>query len=137
MRLPEDIDNAVELLAEHPEADAVHSMCKPLQSPVKMATVGKDEYLKPLLANEFPELFKQYREPFNMPRQVLPPIWRHSPLVDVIRTSTIMDKNSMGGTKVFPLFCDEWRDIDIDSYRELQYAELLIGSLRSKGDMRW
>lgn len=137
MRLPEDIDSAVALLSEHPEANAVHSMCAPLQPPIKMATVGDDGYLKPLLANEFPELFKRYREPFNMPRQVLPPVWRHSPLVDVIRTSTIMEKHSMGGTKVLPLFCDTWRDIDIDSPRELQYTELLIASLRSKGDMRW
>lgn len=137
MRLPEDIDNAITLLSEHPDADAVHSMCTPLQPPVKMATVGEDGFLKPLLANEFPELFKKYREPFNMPRQALPPVWRHSPLVDVIRTSTIMDKHSMGGTNVLPLFCEAWRDIDVDSPRELQYTELLIASLRSKGDMRW
>lgn len=125
----EDIDRGIQMLLDRPEADSVRSVCIPAHPPFKMGTVNDQGYYVPLLAKEFPEVFAKYPEPYNMPRQALPKVWRHSGYVDVIRASTITEKHSMSGTKILPLFFDEWRDVDIDSVRELKYAEHLIRTL--------
>jgi len=125
-KFAEDIDRGIQMLLDNPEADLVCSVCIPTHPPFKMGTVDDRGYYIPLLAKEFPEVFAKYREPYNMPRQALPKVWRHSGYVDVIRASTITEKHSMSGAKILPLFFDEWRDVDIDSPRELRYAEHLI-----------
>lgn len=127
----------VKMLTEHKEADSVRSMCVPTNSPFKMATVGADGYLSPFLAREFPEVFAAHGEPFNMPRQMLPAIWRYSGHIDVLRTSTITEQHSMSGKKILPIFVEEWRDIDIDSPRELQYAHIVLDALRKQGKEPW
>lgn len=133
-----DIDKAIELLINNPDAESVRSVCAPMQPPFKMYRLDDGEkFLKPLLAKEFPEVFAKYPEAFNMPRQLLPKVWRHSGYVDAIRSEIILEKNSMSGTKILPLFFEEWRDIDIDSLKELKYAEEVIKSLREKGKKPW
>lgn len=137
LKLAEDIDRGISMLLERPEADSVRSVSPPDHTPFKMWTIGEDKYLKPILAKEFPEVFVRYQEPFNMPRQLLPQVWRHIGYVDVIRTGTIIEKHSMSGTKILPLFFEEWRDIDIDSTRELAYADYIIRRLQEKGQQPW
>ncbi|TSC69081.1 MAG: N-acylneuraminate cytidylyltransferase [Parcubacteria group bacterium Gr01-1014_66] len=137
LRPASGIDRAIQLIMDHPEADAVHAMCEPHQPPIKMATMGEDGYLRPLLAKEFPDVFERMPEPFNMPRQLIPKVWRHSPLVDAIRTTTIADKHLMSGERILPIFFETWRDIDIDSRRELLYAELVISAMRAQGKEPW
>ena len=133
-----DIDKGIRMLGENPDADSVRSICEPLHTPFKMYhLVEGEKFLRPLLTKEFPEVFTKYAEPFNMPRQALPKVWRHSGYIDIIRAATVLEKNSMSGTKILPLFFEEWRDVDIDSMKELQYAEHLILSLKEKGKEIW
>jgi N-acylneuraminate cytidylyltransferase len=133
-----DIDKGIELLLANPDAESVRSVCEPVQPPFKMYRLDSEErFLKPILAKEYPEVFAKYPEPFNLPRQLLPEVWRHSGYVDVIRSEVILEKNSMSGTKILPLFFDAWRDVDIDSMKELKYAEELINSLRRQGKEPW
>lgn len=133
-----DIDKGIELLLKNPDADSVRSVCRPLHTPFKMYQLEEgNRFLKPLLSKVYPEVFEKYPEAFNMPRQLLPQVWRHSGYVDVIRPRVILEKNSMSGTKILPLFFEEWRDIDIDSLKELKYAEEVIRSLREKGKESW
>lgn len=121
-----DIDRAVQLLIDNPRADSVRSISIPAQTPFKMLTIGKHGLLRPLLPKAFPEVFRKYKEPFNTPRQALPAIWEYSGYIDVLRWATIMKKNSMSGSKALPFTTEEWRNLDIDSMRELQYAEILF-----------
>lgn len=133
-----NIDEGIRILEENPDADSVRSVCEPLHTPFKMyRLVEGEKFLHPLLAKEFPEVFLKYEEPFNMPRQALPKVWRHSGYVDVIRTETVLEKNSMSGTKILPIFFDSWRDIDIDSMKDVKYAEQIIRSLETKGKNPW
>jgi CMP-N,N'-diacetyllegionaminic acid synthase len=90
-----------------------------------------------LLPKVFPEVYEQYPEPHNMPRQVLPKVWRHSGYVDVIRPEVITDLHSMSGTNILPLFFEKWRDVDIDSQIELTIAEHIIENLRKEGKESW
>ncbi|QQR50436.1 acylneuraminate cytidylyltransferase family protein [Candidatus Nomurabacteria bacterium] len=120
-----DIDTGVQLLLDNPDAESVRSVCEPLHTPFKMYTESGG-YLEPLLTNVFPEVFAQYPEAFNMPRQLLPKVLRHSGYVDVIRPRVITQKNSMSGTKIIPLYFEKWRDVDIDSVYEIKLAEQII-----------
>lgn len=133
-----DIDEGVRLMRENPEAGSVRSVCEPIHTPFKMFRIKEGEkYLTPLLSKEYPEVFEKYKEPYNMPRQVLPTIWRHSGYVDIIRSSTILEECSMSGKNILPLSFSAWRDIDIDSKKDLEYASLVIEELRKEGKEPW
>lgn len=133
-----DIDRGIELLFDNPDATAVRSVCTPLHTPFKMYRIAAGEkFLKPLLKDVYPDVFQKYPEAFNMPRQLLPAVLRHSGYVDVVRPDVIMRGNSMSGTRMIPLTFAEWRDIDIDSLKELRWAEEVIREIREKGKEPW
>lgn len=132
-----DIDRGVALLLADPEAQSVRSVCAPLHTPFKMYRLREGErYLSPILRSEFPETFEQFAEPYNMPRQSLPGVLRHSGYVDVIRPRVIAG-GSMSGTNIVPLPFEEWRDVDIDTARDLTYAELIIRERAARGLQPW
>lgn len=133
-----DIDRGIELLCSRTDVDSVRSVCEPLHTPFKMYIEDETtKLLSPLLPAVFPEVFEKYPEAFNMPRQLLPAVWRHSGYVDIIRTAIIADQHSMSGTKILPLFFDAWRDIDIDSLKEITFAEDVILRMREGGKEPW
>lgn len=132
-----DIDRGLALLLDDPLADSVRSVCSPLHTPFKMFRMQETgPYLEPLLKREYPDVFERYREPFNMPRQVLPNVLRHSGYVDIIRPPVVQN-GSMSGANILPLPFEEWRDVDIDSERDLRYAELVIQDLRADNREPW
>jgi CMP-N,N'-diacetyllegionaminic acid synthase len=133
-----DIDVGVTILLEHPEAESVRSVCEPLHTPFKMYTQNPEHgFLDPLLTKVFPEIFETYSEPFNMPRQLLPKVLRHSGYVDVVRSEVITEKHSMSGTHILPFHFEKWRDVDIDSPYELALAGDIIEGLTREGKTVW
>ncbi len=133
-----DIDMGVELLLDRLDVQSVRSVCEPLHTPFKMYSLCKDTgLLSPLLPKVFPKTFEKYPEAYNMPRQILPKVWRHSGYVDVIRPAVITNLHSMSGTKILPLFFEEWRDIDIDSLMELEMATQIIKKICAEGREVW
>ncbi len=132
-----DIDRGIRMLIDTPDAESVRSICSPTHTPFKMyRLVEGDPYLQPILRKEFPETFAEFPEPYNMPRQKLPPIWRHSGYVDVMRRSTI-EAGSISGAKMLPLPFEAWRDVDIDNPSDLVSAGQIITRLRSEGKEPW
>lgn len=119
-RKTEDIDKGIELLAENPKADSVWTVGIPPVTPYKMFSVGDDGFLKPALA------IPGEKEAFNWPRQRLPKIYNHYGQVDVARHETIMQKNSMCGENILPIFL-EGEVFDIDSPFDWEFAEFMIG----------
>lgn len=131
------IDEGIRLLLENLEAESVRSICEPHHTPFKMYRLREGSpYLEPILQEEFRDFYAQHAEPYNMPRQKLPVIWRHSGYVDVIRPHVIRG-GSMSGKKILPLHFEKWRDVDIDSPRDLAYAELIIDELKKRGELVW
>jgi N-acylneuraminate cytidylyltransferase len=114
------IEEAVELLKKNPEADAVRGVIEPGQNPYKMWTIGGDGFMQPLL--NIPGI----REPFNEPRQSLPKVYWQIGYLDLIRTRTILEKNSLTGTHILPLKIDSKDSIDIDDEFSFQLAEFLM-----------
>lgn len=115
------IDEAVYRLMEHPEADAVRTVCVPFQNPFKMWRIGADGFLQPLGT----ELGISH-EPYNQPRQVLPEVYWQTGYVDVAWADTLLTKNSMTGERILPLVIDSSEWIDIDSPDDWRRAERLL-----------
>jgi CMP-N,N'-diacetyllegionaminic acid synthase len=118
LRRPEKLDEAIGILIQNPEADAVRSVSPPLQNPFKMWTLG-NAYLKPLIDIGVPE-------PYNQPRQKLPAVYWQNGYVDVTRARTILEKKSMTGDRILPYIMEELFVVDIDQPFSLRLAEYLL-----------
>ena len=116
------VARAVETLLAHPEADSVRGVVPSGQNPYKMWRLSDDGRLRPLLPDE------GFHEPYNMPRQKLPPTYWQTGHLDAIRPHTILEKHSMSGDVILPLLIDPRYTADIDSLRDLQRAEELLRS---------
>ena len=121
---PKDcVDDAVRILIENPDADSVRGVVSAGQNPHKMWRFnGYDKPMKPLLEVE------GISEPYNAPRQILPPVYWQTGHIDVIRTSTITRKHSLTGSVVYPLVIDARYTVDIDTLADWTKYEALVTS---------
>jgi N-acylneuraminate cytidylyltransferase len=65
-------------------------------------------------------------EPYNAPRQILPPVHWQTGHIDAIRTSTILDKHSLTGNIIYPLVIDPRYTVDIDMLADWAKYEALV-----------
>ncbi len=115
------VDNAVGVLLDHPDADSVRGVVPASQNPHKMwRLTGADAPMKNLL------MVPGLSEPYNAPRQVLPPVYWQTGHIDVIRTRTILEKGSMSGKVIYPIVIDSRYGVDIDTLQEWPRYEQLI-----------
>jgi YrbI family 3-deoxy-D-manno-octulosonate 8-phosphate phosphatase len=121
---PKDcIDNAVKILFDHPDADCVRGVVPAGQNPFKMWRFhGYDKPMKPLLQME------GITEPYNAPRQILPPVYWQTGHIDAIRTSTITRKQSLTGNMIYPLVIDPRYTVDIDNPADWEKYESVVQS---------
>jgi CMP-N,N'-diacetyllegionaminic acid synthase len=101
VRLVSLIDQAIDLLAAHPEADAVRSVRRALQTPYKMWRIAPEGYLDPLLRLE------AIADCQSVPRQMLPTVYWQSGYVDIVRPRAVLEKNSMWGDCALPFIVEE------------------------------
>ena len=125
IRPPDCVDQAIQILLEHPEADSVRGVIPSGQNPFKMWKITEQGHMTPLLS--LPGIL----EPYNAPRQVLPQTYWQTGHIDAIRLSTILNKGSLSGDVIYPLPIDPRYAIDIDTLRDWQRAEWLI----NQGDL--
>ena len=115
------VDDAVQMLLDHPEADSVRGVVGAGQNPFKMWTLDAGSgALNPLLEVE------GINEPYNAPRQVLPDVYWQTGHIDAIWTKTILEKQSMTGDVIFPLMIDPQYTVDIDVASDWKNAERLL-----------
>jgi len=119
---PKDcVDSAVKILMEQADADCVRGVVTAGQNPYKMWRFnGYDKPMKPLLEVE------GIAEPYNAPRQILPPVYWQTGHIDVIRTSTITRKHSLTGNTIYPLVIDSRYTVDIDTPADWAKYESLV-----------
>jgi CMP-N-acetylneuraminic acid synthetase len=96
------VDRAIEILLAHPDADCVRGVVPAGQNPHKMWRLpgGENAPMKNLLDVE------GIAEPYNAPRQILPPVYWQTGHIDAIRSRTILEKKSMSGGVIYPLVID-------------------------------
>lgn len=130
IRPPDCVDRAVRLLLEHPEADCVRGVVPAGQNPHKMWRIDPESgRMIPLL--QVPGI----AEPYNAPRQWLPPIYWQTGHIDAIRPGTILTKHSMTGDIIYPLILDPRYTVDIDTPADWARYEHLVTSAGL--DMVW
>ncbi|MFQ5873203.1 MAG: cytidylyltransferase domain-containing protein [Dehalococcoidia bacterium] len=110
------IDEGIERILAHPEADSLRTVVVAPHTPYKMWLLN-GTYLKPLLGHPI------YPESYNMPRQLLPTVYWQNAYLDITRWATVMEKNSMTGDRILPMVMEPGQDVDIDSQRDLERAE--------------
>jgi N-acylneuraminate cytidylyltransferase len=117
------MDDAIRILLDHADADCVRGVVPAAQNPFKMWRFhGEDKPLVPLL--EVPGI----SEPYNAPRQILPPVYWQTGHIDAVRTTTITDKKSLTGNVVYPLMIDPKYTVDIDTLPDWAKYEAVIYS---------
>jgi len=125
-RPPECVDQAVDLLLDDRIADSVRTIVPSGQNPYKMWRIAEKGYISPLLKAPAGIV-----EPYNTPRQQLPPTYWQTGHVDVARYPTIMKKDSMSGDRILPLILDPRYAIDLDTESDWSRAEWVMDSLES------
>jgi len=117
------VDNAVAVLLAHLDADCVRGVVPAGQNPHKMWRFeGEGKPMKSLL--KVPGI----AEPYNAPRQILPPIYWQTGHIDAIRVSAIADKKSLTGDVIYPLVIDPKFTVDIDTLSDWAKYEALVYS---------
>ncbi|NPA27401.1 MAG: acylneuraminate cytidylyltransferase, partial [Chloroflexi bacterium] len=124
------VDRAVQTLLEHPEADSVRGVVPAGQNPHKMWRITEDGRLQPLL--QVPGI----PEPYNAPRQKLPPVFWQTGHIDVLWPRTLWEKGSMTGDVILPVLIDPRYTVDLDTPLDWMRAEWMVrhGGLE---DMVW
>jgi N-acylneuraminate cytidylyltransferase len=114
------LDQAVRILLEHPEADCVRSVVEAGQTPYKMWRIEAGTgCMVPLLS------VPGNPEPYNTPRQALPPVYWQTGHVNAIRPATILG-GSMTGRTLMPIIIDPRYLVDIDTPADWTFAEWLV-----------
>ncbi len=117
------LDDAIRILLEHPDADCVRGVVPAGQNPFKMWRFdGDDKPMKPLLGVD------GIAEPYNAPRQILPPVYWQTGHIDAIRVLTIRNKQSLTGDVIYPLVIDPRYTVDIDNLSDWTKYEALVSS---------
>jgi N-acylneuraminate cytidylyltransferase len=117
------LDDAIRILLDHADADCVRGVVPAAQNPFKMWRFnGKGKPLNPLVDVE------GIPEPYNAPRQILPPVYWQTGHIDAIRISTITQKKSLTGDVIYPLVIDPKYTVDIDTLPDWAKYEALVYS---------
>lgn len=115
------VDEAVRLLLAHPEADSVRGVVPAGQNPHKMWKIDPQSgRMRNLL--DVPGI----AEPYNAPRQILPPVYWQTGHIDAIRPAAILEKHSMSGDVILPVMIDPLYTVDIDNRSDWKKYERVV-----------
>ena len=122
LRRVELIDQAIELMLKHPEADSLRSVRSASQTPYKMWRI-ESGYLRSLLSVE------GVPEPHSMPRQKLPKVYWQNGYVDIVRPRTVLELNRMAGNRILPFVVEE-PILELDYPEDVKEVESALIALR-------
>ena len=118
------LDNAIKTFIDnYNDYDSLRSVIKIEKSVFKMYTIN-DTKLIPTIKK-----YGSIVEPHNQCRQLLPDTYLHNGYIDIIKSSTILNKKSMTGDNILPFVMNESdiHDIDTDSQWELSEMNICTG----------
>lgn len=118
-----NIDDMVAMLEKDPDLDSVRSVSLAKQTPYKMWRFSDSQKMEPILHEDIPEAY-------NAPRQKLPKVYMQNACIDVVRSRTILGKNSMTGDHIAGYRMSY--DFDIDTEADFLRAERVQLLLQAK-----
>lgn len=113
LRPPGLIERGIELLKRFPEATSVRSVAAAKEHPFRQWKMA-GEYMVGYETS--------VREPYNLPRQQLPPVYFQTGDLEIVRSKTLID-GSISGNRVLPLIIKPDEVVDIDNVSDLHEAE--------------
>lgn len=116
LRTGELIDKAILQMRNNENADSLRVVTKAPITPYKMWTLDENQKLNPLLKME------NVAEPYNEPRQSLPVIHWQIGTLDVIRSRTLLEQDSVSGRNILGLEVPQNWALDIDTPEDLAHA---------------
>ncbi len=116
------IDRAIDALIARPDIDSVRSVSLAEQTPYKMWRIGVDGLMEPIAS------LAGVAEPYNQPRQDLPPVYWQDGYVDVVWARVVLEQRSTTGRRILPFVIDEPNQ-DIDYEDSIDEAERLLRAL--------
>ncbi len=120
------VDDAVQLLIDHPEADSVRGVVPSNENPFKMWRIDPVTGTMSGLIN-----VEGIEEPYNAPRQILPVTYWQTGHIDAIRPErTFMASDRMSGKVILPLMVDPAFTVDIDTLADWARYESLVYNAR-------
>lgn len=117
IRRVEDIDAMIEIMLQDEQIDSVRSIGPAKEIAYKMWYKNEE-------TGRITPILKDIREAYNMPRQALPQIYYQNACIDVIRSSTILEKHSMSGEHIAGYSMKD--NFDIDTEIEFERAALCL-----------
>lgn len=115
------VDDAVRTLLQHPGADSVRGVVPAGQNPHKMWILDPEQGPMSSLLD-----VAGVEEPYNAPRQILPPVYWQTGHIDAIRPAVILEKGSMSGKAIYPVLIDPRFTVDLDTLNDWVRAEWLV-----------
>jgi CMP-N-acetylneuraminic acid synthetase len=114
------VDAAVSILQKYPDTDSVRGVVQAGQNPYKMWRIDAGtDCMEPLLT------VPGMAEPYNSPRQALPPVYWQTGHIDAIRPTAIL-AGSISGRVIRPLVIDSQFTVDLDTLADWDHAEWLV-----------
>jgi CMP-N,N'-diacetyllegionaminic acid synthase len=117
-RKAESIDNAIEEMLKHPEADSLRSVKLCSEHPYKMWVI-EDDYLKPFVKGIDPNVH-------TLSYQLLPTVYIQNANIYITKPSTIRNRKSPTGDIIIPFVMDEMESVDINTPVDFEFAENLM-----------
>ena len=124
VRSVSDIEEMISLLRDHPGLDSIRSVTPEPRTPLKAWFRDEEGLLHPAGISDL-------REPYNLPRQILPQAFRQNGSIDVVRASVIA-AGSMTGSSIHGYVMEH--DFDIDTWDDLTRATLALGAQELVGE---
>ena len=110
----EDISRMIAKIQCEPALDSIRSVCPAKATPYKMWHMQEDGCLSPVATCQVPEAY-------NAPRQSLPTTYLQNASIDIVRSSTILQKHSMTGDIIGGYVMED--DYDIDTEQDFLKVE--------------
>ena len=124
-RRASDVDRAIELLCDNPDAHSVLSVVDAPKTPYKMWRRTTSKFIVPLLTCE---VFEQY----NCARQLLPQVLAPNGYIHVVRANIVIRDMSIFGFKVIGYDMGDEPIIDIDTEEDFEKAEANLRRLSNQ-----
>ncbi|MFC1546341.1 cytidylyltransferase domain-containing protein [bacterium] len=121
-RKTESIDKAIELMLDNSDADSLRSIKLCSEHPYKM-WISKDKYIEPFAKTDDPNMQ-------TLSTQLFPKVYIQNASIYITKVSTIRNKKSPIGDKVIPFIMDEIESVDINTYLDFEFAEMICGKER-------
>ena len=111
------IDETIKIMMDEKRYDSLRTVIPFNKSPFKMYRIIK-ERLIPLHQSVDKKL-----EPYNLCRQALPDTYLHNGYIDIIRTHSLILRNSITGYRIYPYVMNQDEYHDIDNLEDWEKAE--------------